>query len=410
MPRVLQAKPKLAPAHWYRGMAEYFLGNYPAGLEEMNLALGLDPDYALAYADRGLLNSNMGNSDQAWKDWQRALTLDPTLARVHQNMGAQYYQAGDFQSAVAEEKLAVRIDPTRYGAWKLLAQGQENLKAWPECIASATNALAHQPDDHTPDAWYAYYCRALCESDTKQYEAAIADLDKFLAEFPNEPFALYNRGCAYGQLDQGFEALNNYQEAIKLMPTFSEAYWNRSILYKMLGMTESAAADQAKARGAKTVQDYRTAAENYYALGYYGLAIDAYGQVLLLQPGDGAAQVRIAQAFLALNQHPSAIKAAGQALALDLQEADRLTALRTRGRAFERLGRYAEAIQDLSAAISRRPSVTDYYYRGIAYQDNGQVNEALQDLQYFVQHADAKNAEQEQLDDARDSLVILQNG
>jgi hypothetical protein len=51
----------------------------------------------------------------------------------------------------------------------------------------------------------------------------------------------------------------------------------------------------------------------------------------------------------------------------------------------------------------------DYYYRGIAYQDDQQSSEAIHDLEYFIQRANAQNAGQKEMDDARDSLAELHN-
>lgn len=65
----------------------------------------------------------------------------------------------------------------------------------------------------------------------KRYDQAL-DSNRLTPE--NRAVALNNRGNAYDDLGETDKALADYNQAVKLVPTFSEAYFNRSfVLYKM---------------------------------------------------------------------------------------------------------------------------------------------------------------------------------
>src|SRR5258708_4154664 len=76
--------------------------------------------------------------------------------------------------------------------------------------------------------------------DSNNFEAAIAPLQKFIAEKPELAFAHFNLAYAYTALKRGDEARAEYQRAIALDPKMPEPYLNLGIL--LLDKHEYAAA------------------------------------------------------------------------------------------------------------------------------------------------------------------------
>src|SRR6266446_1175694 len=76
--------------------------------------------------------------------------------------------------------------------------------------------------------------------DANTFEAAVAPLQKFIAEKPEVAFAHFQLGYAYTALKRGDEARAEYERAIALDPKMPEAYLNLGIL--LLDKQEYAAA------------------------------------------------------------------------------------------------------------------------------------------------------------------------
>jgi Flp pilus assembly protein TadD len=76
--------------------------------------------------------------------------------------------------------------------------------------------------------------------DGNNFEAAVASLQKFIAEKPEVAFAHFQLGYAYTALKRGDEARAEYERAIALDPKMPEAYLNLGIL--LLDKQEYAAA------------------------------------------------------------------------------------------------------------------------------------------------------------------------
>src|ERR1700719_2914366 len=76
--------------------------------------------------------------------------------------------------------------------------------------------------------------------DANSFEAALAPLQKFIAEEPDLAFAHFQLGYAYTALTRSIDARAEYERAIALDPKMSEAYLNLGIL--LLDKQEYAAA------------------------------------------------------------------------------------------------------------------------------------------------------------------------
>jgi formylglycine-generating enzyme required for sulfatase activity/Tfp pilus assembly protein PilF len=328
---VLDRDPGLAPAHWYRGMAYYYLDDLDAGLADMEAALAIDPRYALAYADRGLIYQALGNVERATADWERALVLDPTLAKVHHNLGVVHYNQGDYEAAVKEYARALAIDPTRAESWASQAQTQQARGDVGGCISSAGRAI-----ELRPELWLVYCIRSNCLAQLNKNQEALADLDVYLEHVTDNSTAWYNRGNVHRHLGRMTEAVQDYSRSLELEPRFTWALINRSLTYQDLARSDLQHLDLAEAR---------------FFGGAYGEAIAEANQALrFVNPG-------------------TEIMA---------------RALRIRGQAHLKLGHYQEAIGDLDQALTVEPVAMAYYYRSLAHHALGHEAQAGEDLEQFA--------------------------
>ena len=85
-------------------------------------------------------------------------------------------------------------------------------------------------------------------SEQGDHENAIEAYDEAIRLNPQSAKAYNNRGIAYGELSQYERAIEDFDEAIRLNPQEPGAYFNRGIAYRLLGQQELADRDFAKAK------------------------------------------------------------------------------------------------------------------------------------------------------------------
>jgi type IV pilus assembly protein PilF len=86
----------------------YERGQMDVALDELNLAVTLDPNYAQAYNVYGLVYSVLGEDRKAEQNFERALTLAPSDSDIHHNWGWYLCQHKREHEALEQFEIAVR--------------------------------------------------------------------------------------------------------------------------------------------------------------------------------------------------------------------------------------------------------------------------------------------------------------
>ena len=86
------------------------------------------------------------------------------------------------------------------------------------------------------------------------YEQAIAEFDRAIELDSSYSEAYNGRGAAYAGLLKFQEAIDNYNKAIEIAPEFAAAYANRGTLYARVAWMEQAMADFDRAMCKPVVQ------------------------------------------------------------------------------------------------------------------------------------------------------------
>jgi tetratricopeptide (TPR) repeat protein len=143
------------------------------------------------------------------------------------------------------------------------------------------------------------------------------------------------------------EAIDHYNQAIRLQPNYAIAYNSRGQIYGYLGQYQRAIEDLNKAIRLKP--NYKDAYNNrgfaYGKLGQYQLAIENYDKAIRLQPNNAA------------------------------------VAYSNRGLTYGYLGQYQRAIEDFDKSIQLQPNAATYYNRGVAYFYQGNNELGCRDAQ-----------------------------
>ena len=199
------------------------------GVEQFQLAIDLDPNYALAYAGLGeacgFLASSTGGQPpreaypKARAAAMKALELDESLCEPHCTLGFYYLlYEWNFPAAEAAFQRAIELNPNFPNAWDgygffLKASGRHE-----DAIRACRRAQELEPLSlfmMLSLGWAHYFAR--------QWDAALEQGRKVLEMDPNFGFAYWHRGLVRLQQQRIDEAVAAFRKAINLSgatPTF----------------------------------------------------------------------------------------------------------------------------------------------------------------------------------------------
>ncbi|MCS7027440.1 MAG: tetratricopeptide repeat protein [Bacteroidia bacterium] len=206
----------------------------------------------------------------------------------------------------------------------------------------------------------AYAYRADLYIEIKEYQKALADLDKAVQLKPDFYFAYWRRGIAYIRMEAYEKAIEDLTQAIKINPKFTGAYCDRGDAYLRLGQTKLAFKDYEKAiqlspnmtfpynyraMAYVELENYKAALLDlnrvlsinknnhnayyyrgvcYYDMGEYDKAADDFTMAIQLYPDKPIYYVNRAENFMILKKYQNAIIDAETAYAFDNEDSNPL--------------------------------------------------------------------------------------
>ncbi len=158
-----------------------------------------------------------------------------------------------------------------------------------------------------------------------------------------------NRGNAKNMLGKYEEAIEDYNEALRLNPQYAETYYNRGIARQMIGKHREAIGDYDEA--IRVNPNYTDAYNNrggaHHRLGKHQHAIKDFGEAIRINPKYASAYNNRGFVKYGLRKYHDAIKDYDEAIRLNPTYA---TAYNNRGKAKQKLGRTQEAKKDFEKA------------------------------------------------------------
>ena len=150
---------KLSPycGHYInRSLAREELGDLKGAMEDLDMAVLLDPDNALARMNRGLLREKIGDYNRAIEDYSFVLECVPDHIRARYARAMLLKQTGDWEKAIADLTKLINEFPDFIDLYTLRAglyrnMGQDKLAAADEITALNLNVLAMHLDSNGKD-------------------------------------------------------------------------------------------------------------------------------------------------------------------------------------------------------------------------------------------------------------------
>lgn len=145
-------------------------------------------------------------------------------ARAHFKNGGDYYRQGDYAAAVREFQEAVRKDPSYSKAYINLGLAYRRLGDFESALKNYDKAVEMSPGSAEIKLSATSY-KANLYVDTKDYKKAIATMDLYLKDNPNDGDMLYLKGKVIkdglGKLGESIQIL---QQAVQADPNLAKAY------------------------------------------------------------------------------------------------------------------------------------------------------------------------------------------
>jgi Flp pilus assembly protein TadD len=221
--------------HFGLGLSYIRQGNYPAAIDEFNLALKEAPSSPPIYLGLGTAYIKMGRSQDAIAPLNQAITLDPNYTDAYINLGQAYFEAGDVDRAEMAFRRATTLEPNRVEPYLNLGEIFMNRNDLNLARQNLLKALDLQPDNHVIYAKLGVlYGRA---HDTA---AAAVHFSRALQINPHYAPAYLNWGNICLINGDTTLAMEKYYAAIQSDSTLLEPYFNLAVLFLRVGDTAMA--------------------------------------------------------------------------------------------------------------------------------------------------------------------------
>lgn len=310
---VLEAKPYLADAYYFRAYAKFSLEDYDSAESDLNEAIKFNPFKVQYYQLRGLTRIHTIKYEGAIADYTQYLSSFPDDQGANYNRVLCRLENKDYDTAnqeldhilkrwpkftrayLVKSQVALELkDTTQALFWtdSLLAISKREPNAWgfkgrlslikeryEQADSFYTQALKYDVGnvdfyldraqarhalyqygqalsdydrviEMIPQHFVAHYNRALIRALVGDDNRAIEDFDFILAEEPNNILAIYNRAELRKNVGDYYGAIADYTTIIRSYPNFLYGYQSRAECYRAVGQNAKASKDETHLRQA----------------------------------------------------------------------------------------------------------------------------------------------------------------
>lgn len=224
--------PKDAESYLNRGLAHRVLGQIDQALSDIQRAQELDTSSALASFHAGLCFLIKSNFAQASTNFSKAIQSDNSLSDAYAKRGIVRLAQGELSSAVQDFTEALNGNPSDLKEVYLYrGQAYFVLREDAKAVTDFEKVLNLNPE---VDSKYVVARLNLAQNLSAQenYKDAAAHLEKIIEVQPTNVLAFYSWGVCLREMGRNEDALNKYDEAIKIDPKLAFAWHAKGIVTK----------------------------------------------------------------------------------------------------------------------------------------------------------------------------------
>lgn len=209
--------------------------NFEAALADYKKCVDLDETNTLGLIRLATMNIHFRNYEKAIQQLNQSLQQDDKLSEAYYLKGRIYKEIGDTSLSASSYQTAIEVDPNYYDPYVevalLYAKAKSDL-----AIEYNTTAIEIRPKSIEARYNLAIYLQETGFRDSERYERALNQYKKILEIDPNNASASFNTGFVYLEYLQNYEAgIEAFTNSIDLLPNYTQAYYNRGLCFESLG-------------------------------------------------------------------------------------------------------------------------------------------------------------------------------
>lgn len=308
---------RIASLYRVRADALVQLRKYEEAIADYTEAIKRWPNW-LAFRRRADAYLDTGRYEDAIADYTQALHFNPDDAETYNDRGVAFLKSGAHGEAIPAFDEALKLNPELAIAFLNRCIAHHTIGKNEDGIKDCTEALRIGFEDQRIVAM-AHNERGRAYANTGRLDEAIDDYDRALALAPTYAIAYHNRGKAYTGKESFELATRDFGDALRLgfedEQRTAVAFLNRGRALASLGEYELAIHDfdAALSHNPDYIAAYRSRAQAHYQQNEHQHVIDDYTAVLWRDPTDRDAYIRRGHAYFSGGQWAAAAADLGEA-------------------------------------------------------------------------------------------------
>lgn len=144
--RVIELRPRHAPAYVNLGATYNRIGNYQKAIEVLRRGIGIEKRSAEGYYNLGIAYRRLNQMAMAIPAYREAIRIDPKMVTAYVNLANVFMDMKNVQQAILYFSKALDIDPTFERAKKGLANAQDAKIAAKKAVNPFGRLVEQTPD------------------------------------------------------------------------------------------------------------------------------------------------------------------------------------------------------------------------------------------------------------------------
>jgi len=207
-------------------------------ISDLTKLIEIDPNYHSGYSRRGYAKMILLQYEDAINDFSKAIEVKPDDILAYMNRGISKQRSGDFVNAILDFNKVVELDPLKFDTYTYRADARAELKDYKNALIDYEKSI-----ELNPKYGVAYFNRGFTKSTQMGLlKESIGDFTKAI-ELGLGNVAYVNRGIAKLKLKDNNDAINDFNQALKINKKDSFAYYNRGKAYSGKGKFKNAISD-----------------------------------------------------------------------------------------------------------------------------------------------------------------------
>ncbi len=300
----IKHQPDFIMAYSNRAMVLALTRQPTAAIEDANLVIKSDPQFAHAYTARGIAFAHQGKVEQALADANEATRLAPKYAFAHYLRGEVFKAQKRYEDAIGTYKTTLHKNPNFALAYFGLGVCYFEMEKLDEAISALQNAI-----QLAPGHMMSYIQLGLTLILKDRYEEAIEIFKKSIQIRPHNSAAYYGIGLAYTGLYDSERAILAFSKSLEFDRNNALACQSRAGEYALIGKLNYALDDSNEAVRLMPglVQNYTVRGHIYFLLQMFTESLSDFNRALKIQPQNKFALAGKAINLAAVNRMSEAI-------------------------------------------------------------------------------------------------------